>query len=54
VGRIGYQALLIDGLALASENFDRNVAILTAGPAELVHDGSVVYHGPFVGLTTTW
>ena len=54
VGRIGYQALLIDGLALASENFESNVQVLTLGPAELVHDGSAIYHGPFVGLTVTW
>ena len=54
VGRIGYQALWVDGLALASENFERNINLLTLGPAQLVHDGNLVYHGPFAGLMWSW
>jgi hypothetical protein len=54
VGRIGYQALWVDGLALASENFERNISLLTLGPAQLVHDGNLVYHGPFAGLLLSW
>jgi hypothetical protein len=54
VGRIGYQAMWVEGLALASDNFERDLQTLTLGPAELVHDGNLVYHGPFVGLMTTW
>ena len=54
VARIGYQAMWVEGLALASENFERDLQTLTLGPAELVHDGNLVYHGPFVGLMTTW
>jgi hypothetical protein len=44
----------LDGLALASENFESNTAILTNGPAQVINDGGLVYHGPFVGLTATW
>jgi putative beta barrel porin BBP7 len=54
VGRIGYQALWVDGLALASQNFERNISLLTLGPAQLVHDGNLVYHGPFAGLMWSW
>jgi hypothetical protein len=54
VGRIGYQAMWVEGLALASENLETNVPTLTLGPSDLVHDGSLIYHGPFVGLMTTW
>ena len=54
VGRIGYQAMWVEGLALGSENFERDLQSLTLGPGALVHDGNLVYHGPFVGLMTTW
>jgi Putative beta barrel porin-7 (BBP7) len=54
VARVGYQAIWLDGLALASENFSQNAPLLGLGPAILAKDGSVVYHGPFAGLTFTW
>ena len=54
VGRIGYQALWVDGVALASENFEPNFSLLSLGPAQLVHDGNLVYHGPFAGLMWSW
>jgi hypothetical protein len=44
VGRIGYQAIVVDGLALASQS----------GPAELLHDASALYHGPIAGLVIAW
>jgi hypothetical protein len=54
VGRIGYQSIWVDGVALASENFESNVNLLTLGPPQLVHDGGLVYHGPFAGLLYSW
>jgi len=54
VGRVGYQAIWLDGLALASENFSENATLLGLGPAILAKDGAVCYHGPFAGLTFTW
>jgi hypothetical protein len=54
VGRIGYQSIWVDGVALASENFESNVNRLTLGPPQLVHDGGLVYHGPFAGLMYSW
>jgi hypothetical protein len=52
--RLGYQAIWIDGLALASENFNRDVNILTDGPAQLVTEGKAVYHGPHAGIMLSW
>lgn len=50
----GYQALWVDGLALASENMSQDVNVLAFGPPTLVEDGKVVYHGPHLGLTWIW
>ena len=50
----GYHALWLDGLALASENMSQNADVLASGPAMLVDDGKVVYHGPHLGLTWVW
>ena len=52
--RIGYQALWLDGLALASENVTSSADVLVAGVANLVNDGKVVYHGPRLGITCAW
>lgn len=52
--RGGYQALWVDGLALASENMSPDVDVLAFGPAGLDHRGKVVYHGPHLGLTWVW
>ncbi|MEX0586945.1 MAG: hypothetical protein WD176_09885, partial [Pirellulales bacterium] len=54
VGRLGYQAILIDGVALASENFQTNFGLLTLGPPLLDHDGTIFFHGPSAGLMFTW
>ena len=50
----GYQAIWVDGLALASENVSNDLNILSAGPGQLDHDGNLVYHGPHVGMTLIW
>jgi hypothetical protein len=52
--RIGYRGMWIEGLALAEENFNDNIDILTLGPAGLVDDGKVIYHGPFLGTAMVW
>ncbi len=51
----GYQALWVDGLALASENlFGPGIDLLASGPATLIDTGKVVYHGPHLGVTWVW
>ena len=52
--RIGYQALWLDGMALASENVAPNADILVSGAGNLVNNGKVVYHGPRLGITCAW
>jgi hypothetical protein len=54
LGRIGYQSMWVDGVALASENLQADPNLLVLGPPQLAHDGSIVYHGPFAGLMWTW
>jgi hypothetical protein len=48
--RAGYNAFWLDGVALASENFNSDVDMLLNGPAQVNHDGRVVYHGPSLGI----
>ncbi len=52
--RFGYQAIWVDRLALAADNFSTDVGTLIAGPAQLRRDATVVYHGPFAGLEIAW
>jgi hypothetical protein len=52
--RGGYQALWLDGLVLASENMSQNVDVLVGGPASMVQNGKVVYHGPHLGASFVW
>jgi len=52
--RFGYQAIWVDRLALAADNFSTDVGILIDGPAQLRRDATVVYHGPFAGLELAW
>jgi hypothetical protein len=54
VGRLGYQAIFVEGLALGSENFNRNALAAATDPSQLVKDGNAAIHGPFTGLTITW
>ncbi len=48
--RAGYNAITIAGVALGSENFQRDAGLLRFGPAGIDHSGRIVYHGPSVGL----
>lgn len=61
--RMGYQAVWFEGLALAAENIIPNdVRVLSLGgpntlafaPLEIDHSGSVVYHGPVLGIVGMW
>jgi hypothetical protein len=52
--RVGYQALWLEGTALAPDNFNTNINIVRQGPAQLNHDGGIVYHGPFAGIELGW
>jgi len=55
--RGGYQVLYIDGVALATENFDSTppAAYQGAGRTPVLNDGgSVLYHGLTAGLEWTW
>jgi len=52
--RVGYQALWVWDVALATENFTSNLNTLELGPARLNHSGSVLYHGPYAGIMLNW
>ena len=52
--RVGYNFLWIDGVALGAENVQTNADLLTLGPAKLNHAGSVIYHGPSLGIVGVW
>jgi hypothetical protein len=54
-GRIGYQFLYVDGVALASENFNPLPPLLNAPRATKINDnGNVFYHGWNIGLEYMW
>jgi hypothetical protein len=49
---LGYNALWLTGVALASENFVSDIETLdNDGPGAVDHDGKVVFHGPSIGIT---
>jgi hypothetical protein len=48
--RLGYNAMWLSGVALASENFLVDVNTLVSGPGALDANGRVVYHGPTIGM----
>ncbi|MBN1589795.1 MAG: BBP7 family outer membrane beta-barrel protein [Pirellulales bacterium] len=52
--RFGYHFLWLDRVALGAENFETNPDILRNGPAQLDVEDTIMYHGPFLGLTLTW
>jgi len=54
IARFGYQGIFLDGLALGSNNFLRNLAGISTNPNELSDDGHLGYQGPFAGVTVTW
>jgi hypothetical protein len=54
---VGYEALVLSRVALASRNFETDLSILGSPGAEswvLDNGGSAVYHGPSAGLTFAW
>jgi hypothetical protein len=52
--RIGYNALVLTDVALASENFSNNIGLLTQGPVGVDNRADVVYHGPNLGVVWTY
>jgi hypothetical protein len=52
--RVGYQAMWLDHVALASDNFNSNIDFFAAGPPQINNHGTVVYHGPHVGIELIW
>jgi hypothetical protein len=52
--RLGYQALFLQDVALAPDNFNTDINIVTQGPARLNHNAGTVYHGPHAGLMFGW
>jgi hypothetical protein len=48
--RIGYQAIFLNGLALAPNNAVANADLLTGSTARLDDSGELAYHGPTIGL----
>ena len=52
---IGYEALMLGRVALASTNFETDLSILQA-PNQWVlrNNGTAIYHGPTAGLTVAW
>jgi hypothetical protein len=52
--RLGYQAIWMTDLALASNNLNTDINILLDGPAGLDHRGNTVYHGPHAGIELSW
>jgi hypothetical protein len=53
--RIGYEAILVNNLVLAEENFAPSAPILESSvPIPLNNRGSVLYQGPYAGLELDW
>jgi len=51
---IGYQLIIADGLALARDNVQQNLALLTLGPARVQENGLSFFHGPHLGGVLSW
>jgi hypothetical protein len=54
VARIGYQALFLTGVAVASDNIQTNNFLLTNGPAVVNARSNGVFHGPLIGIGGNW
>ena len=54
--RIGYQAMWINGLVLAVDNFAPPLGVLENPSIQppLDRQGTVLYHGPYAGLELSW
>ena len=54
-GRAGYQVLVLDGVALASDQFSENPPFLQPVPASaVIDDGELIYTGFNVGVEWMW
>ncbi|MDX1947595.1 MAG: BBP7 family outer membrane beta-barrel protein [Pirellulaceae bacterium] len=49
--RAGYQALFVEGLALAADNMVANGDLLGTNNIRLDNAGDLIYHGPVLGIT---
>lgn len=54
VARVGYQALFLNGLAVASDNIQTSNPLLTNGPVQLNDASNGVFHGPLIGIMGNW
>ncbi|HMC11931.1 MAG TPA: hypothetical protein VKH44_11600 [Pirellulaceae bacterium] len=54
VGRIGYQALFVSGVAVATDNIQTNNVLLTNGPAQVDARSNAIFHGPLIGIMGNW
>lgn len=52
--KIGYQALFLDGLAVAPDQIPTNENLLITGPAQIDARSNAAIHGPVIGLMTNW
>jgi hypothetical protein len=50
----GYNAIWVTGLALGPNNVGTSAELLTLGPTLLDHGGTMLYHGPNLGLVFTY
>jgi len=51
---IGYQLIIIDGLAQAQNNVEENLPLLIQGPARADLNGLSFFHGPHLGGVLSW
>jgi len=52
--RLGYHFFWLDRVALAAENFETDPNLLLQGPGQLDTDGTIMFHGPFLGIALAW
>jgi hypothetical protein len=52
--RVGYQAIWLDHVAIAYDNFQSNIDFIGAGPLQVNNHGNAVFHGPHVGVEVMW
>jgi hypothetical protein len=55
IARFGYQAIWVDGLAIATTNFGQVPGVpQSASAVEIDTGGNSVYHGPHLGVEISW
>jgi hypothetical protein len=52
--QFGYYFVWMDRVALAAENLETNPTLLREGPGQLDATGTIMFHGPFMGLSVAW